>query len=239
MRWKIALIWFVWLLGLAALAGVLWVMFNFPLPGFHSGTPSLEDLQQYVRDIGIGQTMLAGAIIILPPILGTAFEIWNARRAGERVFVNHGLNLGRFFSKRRTSGITVTIDPDRFRFEGPGLGEGSAIEAATAVRVNPDLTVGTLGDEALSPSAPGVLIRPFAMRPSPDGSWLHEEPMIHYCKHYLLLASTGRTNSFFAGPRPAVTIVKAHKLRSFFRGRETEILDRVFRAAGASVVTFA
>jgi hypothetical protein len=31
---------------------------------------------------------------------------------------------------------------------------------------------------------------------------------------------------------------KSHTLRSFFRGRETEVFDRVFRAAGASVVTF-
>lgn len=239
MRWKITLIWLVWLLGLAMLGGVMWVMFNLPLPGFHSGTPSLEDLQQYVRYIGIGQTMLVGAIIILPPVLGTAFEIWKAQRTGERSFANDWPSIGGFFSIGRARGITVTIDPDRFRFEGPGVPEGAAIEAATAIRVSPDLKVGALGDEALSPSASGVLIRPFAMRPLPDGSWLHEEPLVHYCRYYLMLASTGRTNSILAGPRPAVTIFKAHKLRSFFRGRETEILDRVFRAAGASVVTFA
>ncbi len=85
-----------------------------------------------------------------------------------------------------------------------------------------------------------MLIRPFAARPGHDTPWVHEEPLIHYCRHYLRLAGARHDAiAFHLGIRPVVTIHKAHTLRSFFRGRETEILDRVFRIAGASLVTFA
>jgi hypothetical protein len=135
--------------------------------------------------------------------------------------------------------ITVTVDPDRFRFEGPGVGEASPLEAATALRVGHNLKVGAVGDEALAPAAPGVLIRPFEVRPRDDSPWPHEEPLIHYCRYYLRRAGARSATSFHLGIRPIVTVHRAHALRSFFRGRETEVLDRVFRAAGASRVTFA
>ena len=159
-------------------------------------------------------------------------------RSGRDGRALHSL-LRALLARRMAPRITVTVDPDRFQFEGPGVREGSALEAATALRVGHDLKVGAIGDEALAPAAPGVLIRPFEEPPRPDTPWLHEEPLICYCRYYLMLASARHTRSFRFGIRPVVTIHKAHTLRSFFRGRETEILDRVFRAAGASVVTFA
>ncbi len=241
----------MWLFVLAVLAGVLWVLFMFPLPGGSAGIPTREEVLELFAHLGVGGTITIFAVVFLPPVLLTYFEIWKARqprglspateadRKGQGEQTMFGVLLGAFLTRRIAPHITVTIDPDRFRFEGPGIRDGSALEAATALRVGHDLTVGAIGDEALAPASPGVLIRPFDVPPRHDTPWLHEEPLVHYCRYYLMLAGAGNASSFHLGVRPVVTVHKAHTLRAFFRGRETEVLDRVFRAAGASVVTFA
>lgn len=251
MRFKIAQVWLMWLLGMAVLAGIMWVLFMFPLPGGSSGLPTLEEVLELVAQLGVSGTITILAIVFLPPILLTYIEIWRTRRsrgispATEPTGAAHREMkifdvLRRLFPTRRNAPhITVTVNPDRFRFEGPGVREGSPLEPATALRVGHDLKVGAIGDEALAPAAAGVLIRPFAAPPGHDTPWVHEEALIHYCKYYLRLASAHDAIAFHLGIRPVVTIYKAHALRSFFRGRETEILDRVFRVAGASLVTFA
>ena len=239
MRFNIALIWLMWLLAMAALAGVMWVLFMFPLPGGSAGVPTLEEVLELFAHLGVGQTITIFAVVFLPPILLTYFEMWKARRSNGPSSAPPGaLKLRGFFARRMAPRIIVTVDAERFRFEGPGVREGTALEAATALRVGHDLKVGAIGDEALAPAAPGVLIRPFEVPPRHDTPWLHEEPLIHYCRYYLMLASARTAHSFHLGIRPVVTVHKAHALRSFFRGQETEVLDRVFRAAGASVVTF-
>ena len=238
MRFKIAGIWLMWLLVMAVLAGVMWVLFMFPLPGFSSGTPTLEEVLELFAHVGVGGTITIFAVVFLPPILLTYFEIWKARRFHGLSPATEPVTPRGFLARLTAPRITVTVDPDRFRFEGPGVREGDALEAATALRVGHDLKVEAIGDEALAPAAPGVLIRPFDAPPRHDTPWLHEEPLIHYCRYYLMLASARNAHSFPIGIRPVVTVHKAHTLRSFFHGRETEVLDRVFRAAGASVVTF-
>lgn len=250
MRFNILCIWLMWLLVMAALAGVMWVLFTFPLPGGSSGTPTIDEVMELVRHLGASGTITIFAVVFLPPILLTCFEVWKARHARdlspatEAAGAGHGEQkmltglFGVLRARRIAPHITVTIDPDRFRFEGPGIREGGAVEPATALRVGHDLKVAAIGDEALAPAAAGVLIRPFEAPPQQDTPWLHEEPLIHYCRYYLMLAGARSARSIHLGIRPVVTIHKAHALRSFFRGRETEVLDRVFRAAGASVVTF-
>ena len=238
MRFNIALIWLMWLLVMAVLAGVMWVLFMFPLPGGSSGVPTLEEVLELFAHLGVGQTITIFAVVFLPPILLTYFEIWKARHSRGLAPATEAVTFRGFFARRIAPRITVTVDPDRFRFEGPGVREGTALEAATALRVGHDLKVGAIGDAALAPAAPGVLIRPFEVPPGHDTPWPHEEPFIHYCRYYVMLASARNEHSFHLGSRPVVTVHKAHTLRSFFRGRETEVLDRVFRAAGASVVTF-
>ena len=238
MRFKIALIWLMWLLVMAVLAGVMWVLFMFPLPGGSAGLPTLDEVLELFAHIGIGQTITIFAVVFLPPILLTYFEIWKARHSRGPIPATEAVALRGFFARVIAPRITVTVDRDRFRFEGPGVREGTTLEAATALRVGHDLEVGAIGDAALAPAAPGVLIRPFEMPPQQDTPWPHEEPLIHYCRYYLMLASARNAHSVHLGRRPIVTVQKAHALRSFFRGRETEVLDRVFRAAGASVVTF-
>lgn len=251
MRFNIVCIWLMWLFVMAVLAGVMWVLFMFPLPGGSSGIPTREEVLELFAHLGVGGTITIFAVVFLPPIVLTYFEIWKARHArglspateadrkGQREEKLLGVLLRAFRARRIAPHITVTVDPERFRFEGPGVREGNALEAATALRVGHDLKVGAIGDEALAPAAPGVLIRPFEAPPPHDTPWLHEAPLIHYCRYYLMLAAARNASSFHLGVRPVVTVHKAHTLRSFFRGRETEVLDRVFRAAGASVVTFA
>jgi hypothetical protein len=238
MRFKIAGIWLTWLLVMAVLAGGMWLLFMFPLPGFSSGIPTLEEVLDLFAHIGIGGTLSMFAVVFLPPILLTYFQIWKARHSHGFAPARDPVRPRGFLARLTAPRITVTVDPDRFRFEGPGVREGEALEAATALRVGHDLEVGAIGDEALAPAAPGVLIRPFDATPRHDTPWPHEEPLIRYCRYYLMLASARDAHSFHIGIRPIVTVHKSHALRSFFRGRETEVLDRVFRAAGASVVTF-
>jgi hypothetical protein len=251
MRFKIARVWLMWLLGMAVLAGVMWVLFMFPLPGGSSGLPTLEEVLELAEQLGVSGTITIVAIVFLPPILLTYIEIWKARRsrdfspateptgAAYRAMKIFDVLRRLFLTRRSAPHITVTVDPDRFRFEGPGVREERPLEPATALRVGHDLKVEAIGDEALAPIAAGVLVRPFAARPGHDTPWVHEEALIHYCRHYLRLAGAHDAIAFHLSIRPVVTIHKAHTLRSFFRGRETEILDRVFRVAGASLVTFA
>lgn len=238
MRFNIARIWLMWLLVMAVLAGVMCALFMVPLPGGSSGVPTLGEVLELLAHVGLGQTITIFAVVFLPPVLVTYFEVWRARHSRGPAPATEAVTFRGFFARRIAPRITVTVDPDRFRFEGPGVREGSALEAATALRVGHDLKVGAIGDAALAPAAPGVLIRPFEMPPRHDTLWPHEEPLIHYCRYHLMLASARPVHSFHLGSRPVVTVHKAHTLRSFFRGRETEVLDRVFRAAGASVVTF-
>ena len=247
MRFTIAGIWLTWLFVMVVLAGAMWVLFMFPLPGGSSGIPSRAEVLQLFAELGVGGTITIFGVVFLPPILLTYFEIWKRRHSGGLSPATEGGREGTMLNTLlrafRAHGvaphITVTVDPDHFQFEGPGVRDGGALEAATALRVGHDLKVGAFGDEALAPAAPGVLIRPFEEPPRPDTPWLHEEPLVCYCRYYLMLASARNARSFAFGIRPVVTVHKAHTLRSFFRDRETEILDRVFRAAGASVVTFA
>src|SRR5688572_22533767 len=200
MRFKIARVWLMWLLGMAVLAGVMWVLFMFPLPGGSSGLPTLEEVLELAEQLGVSGMITILAIVFLPPILLTYIETWKARRsrdfssateptgAAHRAMKTFDVLRRLFLTRRSAPHITVTVDPDRFRFEGPGVREGSPLEPATALRVGHDLKVGAIGDEALAPAAAGVLIRPFAARPGDDAPWVHEEPLIHYCRHYLRLA---------------------------------------------------
>ncbi len=69
MRFKIARVWLMWLLGMAVLAGVMWVLFMFPLPGGSSGLPTLEEVLELVEQLGVSGTITILAIVFLPPIL--------------------------------------------------------------------------------------------------------------------------------------------------------------------------
>jgi hypothetical protein len=238
MRLNIAKIWLAWLCVMAALAGMTWVLFMFPLPGGSAGLPTLEEVVEYFAYIGVGATLTVFAVIFLPPILATCFEIWKAPRSGGLTPAGNAAKRHGFFARLQVPHVTVTVDRERFRFEGPGVPDGSPLAPATAVRIGHDLKVAAIGDEALASALPGMLIRPFAVPPRHDTPWLHEEPLVQYCRYYLMLASAPNGQSFPLARRPAVTVHKAHALRGFFRGRETEVLDRVFRAAGASVVRF-
>src|SRR5688500_2233458 len=81
MRFKIARVWLMWLLGMAVLAGVMWVLFMFPLPGGSSGLPTLEEVLELAEQLGVSGTITIVAIVFLPPILLTYIEIWKARRS--------------------------------------------------------------------------------------------------------------------------------------------------------------
>ena len=78
MRLKIAGIWLMWLLIMAVLAGIMWVLFMFPLPGFSSGVPTLEEVLEL---LGVSGTITLFAVVFLPPILPAYFEIWKARHS--------------------------------------------------------------------------------------------------------------------------------------------------------------
>lgn len=144
-----------------------------------------------------------------------------------------------FLARRFGAHITVTVGPETFRFEGPGLRDRDGYQAATALRIGDDFKLTAIGDEALAPAASGVLIRPFQTPPRRGAPWLEQEPLVQYCRYYLTLAGSATALHVFLDIGPVVTVRKADSLRSFFRGQETEVLDRVLRAAGASVVQFA
>jgi hypothetical protein len=150
----------------------------------------------------------------------------------------HNLRFPAFLARRLGAHVTVTVGPESFRFEGPGLRDRDGFEAATALRIGDDLKLTAIGDEALAPAAPGVLIRPFQVQPERGAPWLQQELLVQYCRYYLTLARSDSALPVLLGVGPVVTVRDADSLRSFFRGQETEVLDRVFRAAGASVVQF-
>jgi hypothetical protein len=143
-----------------------------------------------------------------------------------------------FLARRLGARITVTVGLERFRFEGPALRERNGYEAATALRIGDDLKLSAIGDEALAPGASGILVRPFESPPRRGDPWPHQELLVQFCRYYLTLARSDSALQTMLNIGPAVTVRKADSLRSFFRGQETEVLDRVFRAAGASVVEF-
>jgi hypothetical protein len=148
------------------------------------------------------------------------------------------LKLPAFLARRLGAHITVTVGLESFRFEGPGLRDRNGYQAATALRIGDDLKLAAIGDEALAPGASGILVRPFEMPPRRGDPWLGQEFLVQYCRYYLTLAATESALRVILNIGPAVTVRKANSLRSFFRGQETEVLDRVLRAAGASAVQF-
>lgn len=80
MRSKITGIWFVWLLGMALFAAVMWVAVMIPFPGGSSGSPTLEDILDFVAYVGVIGTIKILAVLFLPPIVLTYLEIRKARR---------------------------------------------------------------------------------------------------------------------------------------------------------------
>jgi hypothetical protein len=84
------------------------------------------------------------------------------------------------------------------------------------------------------------LVHIFQTPPRAGEPWLEEGFLVIYCRYCLaLVGSDVGTFRFLFGIGPAVTVREARALHSFFRGRETAILDRVLRTAGASAVEFA
>jgi hypothetical protein len=80
MRSRIPSIWIMWLVIMAALVGVTWVLMMFPLPGGSSGTPTLEDIVGFMAHVGVVGTIKILAVLFLPPIVLTYLEIRKARR---------------------------------------------------------------------------------------------------------------------------------------------------------------
>lgn len=80
MRFRITAIWIMWLLVMAVLVAVTWVLMMFPLPGGSSGTPTLEDIMGFLAHIGVSGTITILAVVFLPPIVLTYREIRRARR---------------------------------------------------------------------------------------------------------------------------------------------------------------
>jgi hypothetical protein len=159
------------------------------------------------------------------------------RRYADHALPNN-LKLPAFLARRLGAHITITVGLDSFRFEGPGLRARNGYQAATALRIGDDLTLAAIGDEALAPDASGLLVRPFEMPPRRGDPWLGQEFLVQYCRYYLRLTAADSTRHGILNIGPAVTVRKAESLRSFFRGQETEVLDGVLRAAGASTVQF-
>ena len=149
------------------------------------------------------------------------------------------LKLPAFLTRRLVAHITITVGLDSFCFQGPGLRGRSGVRAATALRIGDDLNLMAFGDEALAPDAPGILVRPFEMPARRGDPWLGHEFLVQYCRYYLRLTTVDSTPHRILDIGPAVTVRKAESLRAFFRGQETEVLDGVLRAAGASTVQFA
>jgi hypothetical protein len=78
----------------------------------------------------------------------------------------------------------------------------------------------------------------FDTPPRTNGIWPEEGFLVKYCQYHLALVGSDSALHFFLDIGPVVTVREAATLRSFFRGQETELLDRVLRAAGASHVEF-
>lgn len=75
MRFRIAGIWIMWVLVMAVLVGVTWVLMMFPLPGGSSGTPTLEEIVGFLAHVGVIGTIKILAVLFLPPIVLTYLEI--------------------------------------------------------------------------------------------------------------------------------------------------------------------
>jgi hypothetical protein len=148
------------------------------------------------------------------------------------------LRFPAFLARRIGARISVTVGLERFRFEGPALYGYAACESATALRMGPDSRFTAMGDEALDPATPGVLIRLFETPPRVVGVWAEEGLLVQYCQYHLMLVGSDSALHLYLDIGPVVTVRDAHALRSFFRGHEITVLDRVFRAAGASAVQF-
>jgi hypothetical protein len=80
MRFRVASIWIMWLVIMAGLVAVTWVLMMFPLPGGSSGTPTLEDILGFMAHVGVVGTIKILAVLFLPPIVLTYLEIRKARR---------------------------------------------------------------------------------------------------------------------------------------------------------------
>jgi hypothetical protein len=78
MRFRIAGIWIMWVLVMAVLVGVTWVLMMFPLPGGSSGTPTLEEIVGFLAHVGVIGTIKILAVLFLPPIVLTYLEIRRA-----------------------------------------------------------------------------------------------------------------------------------------------------------------
>jgi hypothetical protein len=79
MRSRIGSIWIMWLLVMAVLVGVAWVLMMFPLPGGSSGTPTLADIVGFLAHVGVLGTIKILAVLFLPPIVLTYLQIRRAR----------------------------------------------------------------------------------------------------------------------------------------------------------------
>jgi hypothetical protein len=76
---KIRKIWIVWLLAMAVLVATTWALLQIELPGGSSGTPTLEEFLGFFGHIGVFGTIRVLAVLFLPPVVLTYFEIWKAR----------------------------------------------------------------------------------------------------------------------------------------------------------------
>jgi hypothetical protein len=74
MRLKISGIWLMWLLAMVVLAGVMWVLFMFPLPGFSSSIPAAEEVLELFAHVGVGGTLTLLAAVFLPAAAAPTVE---------------------------------------------------------------------------------------------------------------------------------------------------------------------
>ena len=79
---RIRNIWLVWLLVMALLVGITWLLMLFPLPGGSAGTPTFEEFLGFFEHIGVLGTIEILVGLLAPPIVLTCWEIWKVRSRG-------------------------------------------------------------------------------------------------------------------------------------------------------------
>ena len=143
------------------------------------------------------------------------------------------MSLNELLSRRFGDHITITVSPAVFTF-------------ATffhTVREPPLLRVSggrltAVGAAVHDPAATGTLVSIFEDPPPSAWSLEHEDFCVMFCRYHLQLLETRGGFWHLIGVRPCIDVLGAASLRSFFRGREIRILDRVLRQAGAGAIRF-
>jgi hypothetical protein len=128
--------------------------------------------------------------------------------------------------------ITVTVAPEAFTFAA----RDESFREATVLRVS-DGKLAALGSEVHLPNAMGRLVSLFDGERPTEAAWANEPYFVLYCRYYLALMNERFLWSLL-GVGPQVDVVGAERLRHFFRGQETAVLDRLLRRAGAGTVRF-